>query len=376
MLASSSRSPRLSRRGDPAAAWRHFDPVLVTSVLLIAALGLVMVYSATRGEASAKWQRQAAFDLIGLGVMTVVAMIDYRKYRDFAPLLYIGTVLFLLGVLSPLGSSTRGAQAWYELGVFQLQPSEMSKVALIVCIAAYCGAFRGEVDGQRLLSVLGLAAVPLGLIYLQPDLGTAMVFVAFLMGMLVVAGARPRHMAALTVLGVVAVVTVFQLGVLKEYQVDRLGAFLDPAGDTQRSAYNLNQSKIAIGSGGLTGKGLFQGTQTNLSYVPEQETDFIFTVVGEELGLAGSGALLGLFALVVWRIWRAASLAKDQFGSLVCIGVLSMFVFQIFENVGMTMGIMPITGIPLPFVSYGGSATISYFAAIGLVLNVHMRRFS
>jgi rod shape determining protein RodA len=196
------------------------------------------------------------------------------------------------------------------------------------------------------------------------------------MGMLVVAGARPRHMAALTLLGIAAVVMVFQLGVLKAYQVDRLGAFLDPAGDTQRSTYNLNQSKIAIGSGGLTGKGLFKGTQTNLSYVPEQETDFIFTVVGEELGLVGSGALLALFAVAIWRIWRTASLAKDQFGSLVCIGVLAMLVFQIFENVGMTMGIMPITGIPLPFVSYGGSATISYFAAIGLVLNVHMRRFS
>jgi rod shape determining protein RodA len=375
-MAVTTSSPRLSRRGDPAAAWRHFDPILVGAVVLISALGVLMVYSATRDEEAAKWSRQAAFDIVGLGVMAVVAGIDYRKLRDFAPLLYLGTVLLLLAVLSPLGSSTRGAQAWFELGVFQLQPSEMAKVALIVAVAAYCASFRGEIDGPRLLSVLGLAAVPLGLIYLQPDLGTAMVFVAFLMGMLLVAGARPRHMAGLVVLGVVAIVAVFQLGILKEYQVDRLGAFLDPAGDTQRSAYNLNQSKIAIGSGGITGKGLFEGTQTNLSYVPEQETDFIFTVVGEELGLLGSGALLALFAVVVWRIWRAAALAKDQFGSLVCIGVLSMFVFQIFENVGMTMGIMPITGIPLPFMSYGGSATIAYFSAIGIVLNVHMRRFS
>jgi rod shape determining protein RodA len=164
--------------------------------------------------------------------------------------------------------------------------------------------------------------------------------------------------------------------VLKEYQVDRLGAFIDPESNTQESAYSVNQSKIAIGSGGFTGKGLFNGTQTQLAYVPEQNTDFIFTVVGEELGLVGSALVLALFAAVVWRTWRSAALAKDLYGTLVCVGVLAMFVFQIFENVGMTMGIMPITGIPLPFLSYGGSATLASFAAIGLVVNVHMRRFS
>jgi rod shape determining protein RodA len=172
------------------------------------------------------------------------------------------------------------------------------------------------------------------------------------------------------------VVAVFQLGVVKQYQLDRLGAFLDPARDQKQSAYNLHQSTIAIGSGGVTGKGLFKGSQTNLSYVPEQRTDFIFTVVGEELGLLGSALLLVLFAIVVWRTWRTATLSKDLYGTLVCVGVMAMFVFQIFENVGMTMGIMPITGIPLPFVSYGGSATVASFAGIGLVLNVYMRRFS
>jgi rod shape determining protein RodA len=188
-----------------------------------------------------------------------------------------------------------------------------------------------------------------------------------------VAGARPRQLAVLAALGIIGVVAVLQLGVLKHYQLDRLGAFLD---NTNRSAYNLNQSKIAIGSGGLFGKGIFKGSQTNLSYVPEQSTDFIFTVVGEELGLAGSALLLALFALIVWRTWRTASLAKDLSGTLICVGILSMFVFQIFENVGMTMGIMPITGIPLPFMSYGGSSTLVSFAAIGMVMNVHMRRFS
>jgi rod shape determining protein RodA len=180
----------------------------------------------------------------------------------------------------------------------------------------------------------------------------------------------------LTALGVVAVVAVFQLGVLKQYQLDRLSAFLDPQGDTQRSTYNLNQSVDAIANGGFTGKGLLNGKETNLSYVPEQQTDFIFTVVGEEFGFVGAVTLLALFALVVWRTWRAAALARDLLGTLICVGVLAMLVFQVFENVGMTMGIMPIIGIPLPFLSYGGSATIAGFAAIGLVLNVHMRRFT
>jgi len=291
-------------------------------------------------------------------------------------MIYVAAVVGLVLVLSPLGSNRRGAQAWFQLGGFQLQPSEPAKVGLIVCIAAYAAHHRGDLDGKRMLGALALAAIPMLLIELQPDLGTMLVFAAILLATLLVAGARPRHMALLGLAGAVAVVAVFQLGLLKEYQRDRLGAFLNPTENTRQSAYNLNQSKIAIANGSLTGKGLFKGTQTKLSYVPEQHTDFIFTVVGEELGLAGSGLLLALFALVVWRTWRAAALAKDLCGTVICIGVLAMLVFQVFENVGMTMGIMPITGIPLPFMSYGGSATIATFAAVGLVLNVHMRRFS
>ena len=363
---------------NPTAAWRHLDLTLVVSVLLIAGLGLVMVYSATRHlpiEDAFYLKRQAIFTLAGIGVMGLVASVDYRVYRDFAALIYVGALLLLFLVLTPLGSSRKGAQAWFQLGQFQLQPSEWAKLALIVCIAAYCTAYRGDLDARRTTTALALAAAPMVLIQAQPDLGTAMVFVAILMGTLLVAGARPRHMGVLVALGVIGVAAVLHLGLLKEYQRDRLGAFLDPSGDPARS-YNLNQSKIAIANGGLTGKGLFEGTQTKLAYVPEQHTDFIFTVVGEELGLIGSGLLLTLFALVVWRTWRAAALAKDACGTVVCIGVLAMLVFQIFENVGMTMGIMPIAGIPLPFMSYGGSATLASFAAAGLVLNVHMRRFS
>jgi rod shape determining protein RodA len=231
-------------------------------------------------------------------------------------------------------------------------------------------------DGRRLLVVLGLGAVPFALIYVQPNLGTSLILLALLLSMLLIGGARPRHLLALTVLGVLGIVLVLQLGVLKQYQVQRLTAFLDTKSNSQGSTYNLRQSQIAIGHGAVFGQGLFRGSQTNLSYVPEQHTDFIFTAVGEQLGFVGSATLLALFVLMVWRTWRTATLAKDLGGTLLCVGVLAVLVFQIFVNVGMTMGIMPITGIPLPFMSYGGTATVATFAAVGLVLNVHMRRFA
>ena len=382
-VAASTRGAGLTVRRDPAAPWRHVDVVLIVSTLAIAALGVLMVYSATRSaqedaglSATTFLEKQATYCMIGFVAMVVAAVVDYRVIRDFTPILYGGTILALLAVKSPLGSSSKGTQAWFDLGPFQLQPSEFAKVVLVLTIAAYAGSHRGELDLRRFLTAFGLAALPMGLVYLQPDLGTSLVFVAVLFGMLLVGGAKPKHLAAMVLLGIVGVVLVIQLGVLKQYQLDRLGAFINPSADTRQSSYNLNQSKIAIGSGGITGKGLFNGPQTNLSYVPEQHTDFIFTVVGEELGFAGSALLLVLFGVVVWRTWRTASLSKDLFGTLVCVGIVSMLVFQIFENAGMTMGIMPITGIPLPLLSYGGSSIIATFVAIGLVLNVHMRRFS
>jgi rod shape determining protein RodA len=221
-----------------------------------------------------------------------------------------------------------------------------------------------------------LFGVPTALIMVQPDLGTALVFVAIAMGMLLIAGARARHVVVLTAVGVIAVVGVLTSDVLESYQRDRLTGFLDQDGsDLQAEAYNLDQSKAAIASGSTSGKGLFEGTQTRLGFVPEQHTDFIFTAVGEELGFVGSATVLGLLALMCLRIWRTAQIAHDRLGMLICVGVLSMLVFQIFQNVGMTMGIMPITGITLPFMSYGGSSVIASWMAVGLVLNVHMRRF-
>ena len=369
-------------RDSAASPWRHVDLSLAGAVLFLASFGLLMIYSATRtrleeagSDPQYYLQRQAMFVALGIGVMVTTSVIDYRKFRDFAPVIYIGTI-GLLGMVVLFGAEHKGQQASFDIGPFQLQPSEFAKVALIVCLAAYVSSVRGEIDGRRMLVILGLAGLPMGMIYLQPDLGTSLVFGAILLAMLLVSGAKARHLVALLVVAVIAVVGVVNLGVLKEYQYKRLTSFLEPESDTDRSAYNLAQSKTAIGSGGIRGKGLFQGTQTNLSYVPAQHTDFIFTAVGEQLGLIGSALVLALFALVAWRTWRSAALAKDVAGTLICVGVLAMLTFQIFENVGMSMGIMPITGIPLPFLSYGGSSTLATFAAIGLVLNVHMRRFT
>ncbi|MGH9276025.1 MAG: FtsW/RodA/SpoVE family cell cycle protein, partial [Acidimicrobiales bacterium] len=280
-------------------------------------------------------------------------------------------------VLSPLGSSARGSQAWFALpGGFQLQPSELAKFGIIVALAGYANAHRGEMNPWRLTVTIGLAAVPIGLVMLQPDFGTAMVLGVVVIALLAVAGASVRHLLVLALLAVTFVVAVVNVGVLQQYQVDRLTSFVNQGQDARNTTYSTDQSKNAIGNGGVTGRGYGNGSQTAGGFVPEQHTDFVFTAVGEEFGFLGGAALLALFAIVIWRTWRIALLTRDVFGTLVCVGVLVMFVFQIFENMGMTMGIMPVTGIPLPFMSYGGSSTLTAFIAMGLVLNVHMRRFS
>ncbi len=370
-----------SMRRNPSAPWRHVDLLLLGATAAIASIGTVMVFSSTRGNpaeglSTAVLQRHLVFLAAGLTVMSLVAMIDYRRFRDWAPIGYAACVGLLAGVVSPLGTEVNGAQAWFQLGPFQLQPSEFTKIAVIVVLASLGAHFGTDIDLRRLGVLLAAPGIPLMLIMLQPDPGTAMVIVAITMGMLLIAGVRAKHIAALTLFGLTSLVVVLNSGLLEEYQKDRLTVFLNPGAGLKAEAYNLNQSKIAIGSGGITGKGLFEGTQTQLDIVPEQHTDFIFTAVGEELGFLGAATLLLLFAVVVWRVWRIAQLSRDQLGVLMCVGVLSMLVFQIFQNAGMTMGIMPITGIPLPLVSHGGSSTIALFAGLGLVQNVHMRRFA
>jgi len=366
-----------------SSIFRRLDIGMVGSAVAISLLGIVMVYSATRTGLGARlgdpWYfatRQTIWVALGLAAGFITFLIDYRRLREWALGIYVLTLFVLAAVLTPLGASAKGSQARFSLGSFQLQPSEFVKLALILVLAAYCAQHRDDLGLRHLIVALGIAGASFALVMLQPDLGTALVLGAITIGILAAAGVKGRYLLALVLIGVVLAVGSVKLGVLKPYQVDRLTAFVDQGGDSKESTYNLEQSKAAIANGGLTGQGLFQGTQTRLGYVPEQHTDFIFTVVGEELGFAGAAVLLGLYALMIWRIWRAAVLSRDAFGTLCCIGVVAIFVFQIFENVGMTMGIMPITGIPLPFMSYGGSSVIISFIAIGLAANVHTRRFT
>ena len=385
MTAISGRWPGTTRaasmRRNPAAPWRHVDVVLFVTTIAIALIGTLMVFSSTRGASGEDvntqvLERHIVFLATGFTVMALVTMVDYRRFRDFALIAYGAVCTLLLLVISPLGTEVNGAQAWFQIGGFQLQPSELTKVAVILVLASLGAHFGGDIDLRRLGVLLAVGGFPLALIMVQPDPGTALVLVAITMGVLLVAGVRAKHIAALTLFGLIGLIGILNSGLLQDYQQNRLTVFLNPSAGLQAEAYNLNQSKIAIGSGGVLGKGIFKGTQTQLDIVPEQHTDFIFTAVGEELGFVGAGTLLFLFALLCWRMWRIAQLSRDQLGMLICVGVLSMIVFQLFQNAGMTMGIMPITGIPLPLVSHGGSSTIALFAGLGLVQNVHMRRFS
>jgi len=360
---------------------RHFDPTLIAVALGLALFGLFMVYSATQqglrtlGEDPGFYlKKQIAFLMLGFVVMAVVATFDYRLVKVYAGMAF-GLLLFaLLLVLTPLGDETAGAQRWIALFGFQFQPAEIAKLTVAAALAAYLSELR-EVRQDHVWRAAGIAAAPMFLIFLQPDVGTMMVFAAVLIAALVVAGARARHILILLGVAVFGAVIAFHLGIVKAYQIARLQSFLDPAADPLRAGYNLQQAEIAIGSGGLFGRGYLNGSQTNLDFVPEQHTDFVFTVVGEELGFVGAILLLALFAVLLWRGFRIALLSRDPFGTLLATGVVTMLAFQVVVNVGMTMGIMPVTGIPLPLVSYGGTAMLTNWAAVGLLLNIHMRRF-
>jgi rod shape determining protein RodA len=362
---------------------RHVDPVLITAVLVLAAVGLFAIYSSTHQSLEAIGldpgrfvKRQVTFVALGAVVVLAAASFDYRFLKVYAGLIYGASIALLLLVRTPLGTSIRGSQRWFELFGFQLAPSEIAKLAVIVMLAAFLSEIRGEIAIRDVFRATGIAALPAVLVFLQPDLGTSIVFAAILVGILVVTGARPRYLALLALTAITLIFAGFQVGLVKEYQLERLRAFLDPVNVSQDALHNRAQAEIAIGSGGLFGRGYLGGTQTNLDFVPEQHTDFIFTVVGEEFGFAGAMTLLGMFGIVVWRAFRTAALSKDAFGTLLAAGIASMLALQIFVNVGMTVGIMPITGIPLPFVSYGGSSLLINCAAIGILLNVHMRRFT
>ena len=355
------------------------DPVLIVTSFILAAVGTVMIYSATRdqlalnGEDPRYWlKRQLAFVVIGAVVMAGVIMLDYRRLEQLSTILYVGTVLALLAVLA-IGHSSQGAQRWFSLGPFQLQPSEFATLILIIAIATYCARRPEGLEFRDLVRMVLLAVIPMILVIKQPDLGTAILMAVVLMVMLAMAGMPGRYLILLIVGALIDTVVALKLGLLQEYQIQRLTGFISPNGQGQTVHYNVTQAKNAIANGGIFGKGLFRGTSTNLAYVPEQQTDFIFSAVGEQLGFVGAGVLLLLYGVLAWRILRTAQLARDIYGRLICAGVFALLVFSVFENVGMNMGIMPVTGIPLPFLSYGGSAMIAFFAAIGLVSSVHIR---
>ncbi len=391
-----SWTDRISRLGWEGASerpmawrrpWRHLDPFAALAACALAAFGLAAIYSATFASLHLQglpggmfMRRQLISLLLGVAAMALVTLIDYRRLAAWTPLLYGLMVLLLGAVLTPLGSQANGAQSWFALGPFQLQPSEFAKIGLIVTLAAILSGRReqaGRPDPRRLALALGALGLVVGEILLQPDFGTMMVFVAIAFGIILASGIHFRWLLVLALISGIGVVGMFKLNVLKEYQKERLTAFVNPSADASGLGftYNYRQSLIAIGSGGVTGKGYLRGTQTNLQYVPEQRTDFIFTVVGEETGFAGGALLLILLSLLAWRAMRIAAMASDPLGALIAAGVVSMVVFQTFVNVGMTIGIMPITGIPLPFVSYGGSSLMANFLAIGLLENIHMRRY-
>jgi rod shape determining protein RodA len=364
-------------------AIRHIDPVLLLAIFAIAIIGLFAIYSATHQSLAFAQldegrfvKRQIAFLALGSVAVLVAASFDYRLLRVYAGLIYVSCLVLLVLVRTPLGTSVKGSQRWFELFGFQLAPSEIAKIAVICMLAAFLSELRSEIYLPDVFRAAGLAAIPGVLVFLQPDLGTSIVFVAILVGILVVAGTRPRYLGILALTAILLIFAGFQVGLVKEYQLQRLQAFLDSDNAGAAAVYNREQAEIAIGSGGLFGRGYLNGPQTNLDFVPEQHTDFIFTVIGEEFGFFGAMALLGLFGIVIWRAFRIAMMSKDAFGTYLAAGIASMLALQIFVNVGMAIGIMPITGIPLPFVSYGGSSLLINCAAVGILLNVHMRRFA
>ncbi|MES9543857.1 MULTISPECIES: rod shape-determining protein RodA [unclassified Actinomadura] len=367
------------------AELRRLDLPMLLAVLALSVVGALLVRSATfhllteQGKDPEGFLKRHILNLIiGFLLGGLVTVLDYRLLRAYVPILYGLACVGLLAVLTPLGSTINGSHSWIVLGGgFQVQPSEFAKVGLVVLLAMILGEPRdGEIGpGRRdVLLALVLAGVPGVLIMLQPDLGTTLVFIAVVLGMLAISGAQKRWLVGLVGGGVAAGAAVYFFGLLKAYQIARFTAFLNPEADPRGAGYNAQQARIAIGSGGAFGKGLFNGEQTGGHFVPEQQTDFIFTVAGEELGFVGAAVIIALLGVVLWRGLRIATQAADLFGTLVATGVVCWLGFQTFENVGMTIGIMPITGLPLPFVSYGGSATFANMIAFGLLQAVHVRR--
>lgn len=363
---------------------RDADLVLVATAVALTGVGMVAVYSAKLAAFTAQGlptmslvSNQLVAAAIGVVMMLVAALFDYRLLRPFIPLAYLGTVVLLALVLSPLGTSVRGSQRWLSVAGFQLQPSELMKITLLLALAALFYETEGTPGPGRTLGAVTLALVPLAMVFAQPDLGTSMVYLWLTGIVLLVSGVQVRYLLMLASAGALAFVGALRSELIRDYQVQRLTVFLGadaPDADYAGALFQTRQSMIAIGSGRTYGRGLFEGTQTALSYVPDNHTDFIFTVIGEELGFIGAATVLSLLFLFVWRAIRIASQAIDRDAMIIAAGVGAIMILQVFVNVGMTIGIMPVTGLPLPFLSYGGTSLISWLTMTGLLLNVHLRR--
>ena len=365
--------------------FRNFDNLLNFAVIGLLLIGTLLVYAGTR-----EWFRSYDLDpeyylkrhilniLIGSLLAYGTTLVDYRLLRAYTPIIWLASVIGLVIVLIPgLGSEINGAQAWISLpGGFQIQPAELAKIAIIVGIAMILADRENAHEDPTdldVLKALAIAAVPVLLIVAQPDLGTVLIICAAILAMIGASGAPSRWVVGLLILAIIGIFTAVQTGAVSQYQIARLQSFVDPSADPQSTGYQLRQSRITIGSGGILGKGLFNGPQTNGRFVPEQQTDFIFTVAGEELGFIGCSIILALYLLFFIRAFAICRRSSDLFGRLVCIGVIAWFSFQAFENIGMTMGLMPMTGVPLPFLSYGGSSMFANLIGVGLLQNVHSR---
>jgi rod shape determining protein RodA len=360
---------------------RRSDLVLLSSVLALSGFGLLMIYSATRfinerqgALASFSMERQLVFVVIGLITIGVFSFLDHRELRNFIVPAYVGMVVLLLVVL--FFEPINGARSWIQLGVFRLQPAEFAKVITIVALAALFSLQRspGTLKWKLVFQSALVLGVPAFLIIIEPDLGTSLVFPFIWLVMLFAAGASLKQLGWILFAGASSIALVFRSGLLEAHQLDRIAVFFDPELDPQGIGFQLLQSKRAIGAGQLVGRGLFQGTQTNLAYIPEQENDFIFTAIAEQLGFIGGVLVLLAFLVIVWRLLAISANSRDRFGALVAVGFAAMIGFHVFVNVGMTVGLAPVTGLPLPFISQGGSFYISMGMAIGIANSIWLRR--
>ncbi|WP_442790511.1 rod shape-determining protein RodA [Nonomuraea sp. NBC_01738] len=365
--------------GAQSAVWR-LDGVMLVAVAALCVIGTLLVWSSTRTWApgSTGLVKKHVLNLaIGVALCAAASMVDHRLLRAYAPVVYLATLVGLVVVVTPLGSTVNGSHSWIMLGGgFALQPSEFAKLGLVLMLSMLLAQPAEGSDRPRgldMIFALGVAGVSMGLVMLQPDLGTTLVLAVITAGGLVIAGVRKRWLMLLVMLGVAGAVAVWMLDVLEPYQVARFTAFLDPSVDPRGVGYNSTQALIAIGSGELFGKGLLDGGQTTGRFVPEQHTDFIFTVAGEEFGFLGSVTVVALLGVVLLRGLRIAQQCEDRFGTLVAGTIVCWLAFQTFVNIGMTIGIMPITGLPLPFVSYGGTATFANLIAVGLLQAIRIR---